>query len=191
MNLPNTGRCAADSTTPTRVTPWPASRSGLCLHTGAPGRTANRRLPPQRRWSDKAGAYRLGNLPAGAFCVQYVPGGDYLYPGQYPEVVVRVAGGRAVEGLDFALRRGLVVEGRVLDQSGLPVVSATVSDWSLHREETTDAEGRFRLAGYRHGHKVRLAASAEGYAPTKPEAFRVKADGLHNITITLGPGGDR
>lgn len=105
--------------------------------------------------------------------------------------------------LDVALEGGLTVVGRVVDGRDQPVADAHVgleaADFGegeqVHRDATTDADGRFTLSGLREGAHV-LSVDAEGH-PSIEQALSVPsaaltlrlADGAILEGVVLGPQG--
>ncbi|MFY9344260.1 MAG: sigma-70 family RNA polymerase sigma factor [Planctomycetota bacterium] len=109
--------------------------------------------PPRRLRSGPDGAFTVSGLPAGE--VSVVVRADGHAP--FDRYVTLVAGTRT--GLDCALVPGEALHGRVVDQAGVPVASASVSLGGSYGEpRTTDAEGRF---GYRHVAASRQAVRVE------------------------------
>jgi len=107
----------------------------------------------------------------------YVPGSGF--PGDFERVL---------------LEPGLVVAGRVVRLPGeAPFPGAAVRAWDMDAveqlggTETTDAEGRFALAGVRPHQPFRVVALAPGYAPAIVERA-VAAPGT-GLVLRLGGGG--
>lgn len=99
----------------------------------------------QSTTTDREGAYEFRGLPAGRYVVTASKAGfvslQYGQPrAQEPGRPVDVAVDQAVEGIDFALPRGGVIVGRVVDDAGEPVADALVN--ALRFEY---ARGRRRL----------------------------------------------
>jgi RNA polymerase sigma factor (sigma-70 family) len=69
----------------------------------------------------------------------------------------------------FVLKRGLIVAGVVVDESGNPVANAKVTenrDWrEASANQLTGADGRFRFANLPHKELI-LSMQADGFAPT-------------------------
>ncbi len=88
----------------------------------------------------------------------------------------------------LVLRRGIAVDGRVLDHAGRPVAGATVRlghDQPYSSTVKTDVSGRFHIGNALPRETV-VTAQATGYAP---EMQRVKVQpGLAPIELPLGPG---
>lgn len=123
------------------------------------------RGPYQRQpFHSEDGAFVLEDVPAGRWSLQaFAPG---YQPGRASAVAV--AEGEAVEGVEIRLSKGGVVTGRVLElRSGKPILDATVraelsggepsrprifvGDEGGETEATTDAEGRYEIAGLAPG----------------------------------------
>jgi hypothetical protein len=131
--------------------------------------------------SDPQGKFRLGGLwPGDRYNLDLsVPGHD---KGASPEVT-----GSAGETHDFGnllLRRiGGRVEGSVVDSAGKPIAGARVFNWgdaSEPQEATSDAAGRFRLAGFYFG-PAYVFAEKDGFRFTR---LRTTADAT-GVTVTM------
>jgi protocatechuate 3,4-dioxygenase beta subunit len=127
--------------------------------------------------TDAEGQYRLTDVAPGAYRVSvfapaYVVGEekDPLTPGK----TINVAEGDNIEGLDFSLKRGAVITGRVTDEKDRPVIAAPVNAYTLngygyrrdhpsfyslvYRWETDD-RGVYRIFGLEPGRYLVAAGS--------------------------------
>ncbi len=107
-------------------------------------------------------------------------------------LLIRAAEVRADDGSGGKPAATGAIAGRVVDLQGRPVAGAEV--WGVvYREKvgstTTDAEGRFRLAGLKEDKPVDVWAEAPGLARQRREGLHVFAGRDHDMgTLTLLPG---
>jgi hypothetical protein len=140
-----------------------ANPTGKEYHAQLPSRTG-----PDGRW-------RIDSVPPGADGVElrlihpdFVSDGAAIrgWPARSPTVaMLRERSDRQV------VLRGLLVEGRVIDEQGRPIAGARIEDSTRGLDPSvfawchvTDAEGRFR-AHLPRGKSIRLAVRAQGYVP--------------------------
>lgn len=112
--------------------------------------------PPFRDVTDQEGHYRISGVPAGNYSLApFTPG--FVSDGGVPYAVM-LGEGEAVEGIDFELRRGGVITGKVSDAEGNPLVEHSVHVISpslniqhltgpSHQEFQTDDRGIYRVFG--------------------------------------------
>jgi hypothetical protein len=134
--------------------------------------------------------------PDGRFAIEAVPPGSHAVsataPG-YGTKRVEVSVGRGDNDVDLGdvpLETGLIIRGRVHDRAGVPVADAMVRSVRPRgiaagvREATTDADGRFVMAGLDPGTwRVMVTAPGFGAAEKQVEA------GAENVDIALTPAG--
>lgn len=136
---------------------------------GAPGiivalrqnerRMSGREYSGPKGVTDDDGNYRIANVPPGSY--RAIPVAKAYVPADQAdsEKVVIVNKGELIEHIDFALIRGAVITGKVLDAEGHPVVEETVSvsttsdNKSLFFAQSsgTDDRGVYRIYGLRAG----------------------------------------
>ena len=92
--------------------------------------------------TDAEGRYRLTDVPAGNYQVSPLAPG-YIVPGDKPNFpgqgrAITLSQGENIEKVDFALIRGGVITGKVLDPDGKPLIKQTVTLWNV------DERGRKR-----------------------------------------------
>lgn len=191
--------------------------------TGQPLRRVQvRAMAPELRegrmaMTDEEGRYELKQLPAGRFTVMASKGGFVtLQYGQRRPLQqgqpLAVADGQVIDKVDFALPRGSVISGQVLDEFGDPVTGAMVQAlryqfFNGQRRLTpaaggvqTDDRGDFRLFGVtpgdyyvnatlrNYGFPGGLPGSSDdriGYAPTFYPGTPVSAE-AQRINVGLG-----
>jgi protocatechuate 3,4-dioxygenase beta subunit len=140
---------------------------------------------PRSTMTDPSGRYELTDLPAGRFQVSASRNGFVtISHGQTrPNEMGRpldVSNGQTVERIDFALPRGSVITGRVLDEYGEPVANANVQALQMRnvsgRPEptfagampfTTPDTGEFRLWGLAPGDYI-VQVSLQNMGPMEP-----------------------
>src|SRR5262245_12256875 len=134
--------------------------------------------------TDQSGYFRFANICcsfSAAMSVEILPETSSLINGNRPlewGIPVKVSPGAIITGIDFALTRGAVITGRVLDERGRPVDDEWVTcllfdpDGSTWREKGTPVQtnslGQFRFSGLPTG-SYRLVvrrAYTNGYATT-------------------------
>ncbi len=101
--------------------------------------------PATTATTDANGWYRLTNVPPGSYRVSaYAPA--YVIEGERnpftPGKTVNLAEGETIESLNFSMTRGGVLNGRVTDPDGRPVVAETVRAYKL------DENGKRQSSGF-------------------------------------------
>jgi hypothetical protein len=140
---------------------------------------------------DSEGRFEMADLAPGRFRLSAVASG-YL-PAAHGGIEIKEGSG--IEGIDLVLRRGAVVEGRVLAPDGSPVAGARVAvldqpaetDLGLAgRPETfADDEGRYQLGGIAEGDRT-VAAEHAGFRPARRQV-KVQ-EGTTPLDLQLGRG---
>ena len=169
---------------------------------------------PRATTTDQEGRYEFTNLPGGEFNIQVSKPGyvDTSYgqtvPGEMSKPL-KVGDKQVVEKVDFAIPRGAVITGRVLDEYGEPVAEAQVMalrsqfspsgsrSFTAGRPAASNDIGEFRLYGLAPGQYV-LSASVRpmfggpamagdvGYATTY---YPGTADQAQAQRLSVGAGG--
>jgi len=123
-------------------------------------------LKPASAKTNADGTYEIENLSAGSYHVAvYAP--SYLIEGEMPYgygKAVNIGKGDQIDDLDFSLRRGGVITGKVTDEYGKPVIAEGVGAFRLDqqgkRDNTaatqmlrwqTDDRGVYRIFGLQPG----------------------------------------
>ena len=104
------------------------------------------------------------------------------------------AGARAT--ITIAMKKGVAVSGRVVDEKGAPIAKVRViaqgaPGWGGGREpdaETTNAKGEFAFAALPAG-ATKLVAMDGEHAPSASEQIKIGAVPVTGVTITMTPGG--
>ena len=127
--------------------------------------------------TDQDGAYRLTGMPAGTYQVS-VSFPAYVLKGDTARgLIVALASGESVNGIDFALVRGGVITGKVTDADGNPVIEEPVilseAEPTANRRQffpwlriSTDDRGIYRIFGIPAGrYKVFVGRSDDRFSP--------------------------
>ncbi len=146
--------------------------------------------------TDESGAFTFGALTDDAYRISYET------PEGYPDrrridnrkLVTAVLGGE-VDGVDFALTRGLTIAGHVVDIEGRPIANAGVTGYAegdgAYDDARTGSDGSFTLAGFGVHQQVRLTANARGHAFRAMESqdglVRVGDEPVSGVRLVLGP----
>lgn len=124
---------------------------------GTPGRTS------RETETDGHGEFEFTNLPADYFTINAYADG-YVYG--VPSSVSRELLPGQLHDLDILLAKGSLVFGRITDGvTKQPIEGAVVRTlkYSIEQSATTDAEGRYQLAGIDPEARERIYAIADGY----------------------------
>jgi hypothetical protein len=131
--------------------------------------------------TDTEGYYELTELPAGRYTLRVSRSGyvslafGQRYPGEL-NVPVRLGSGETLENINFALPRGGVIAGRIVDEIGDPIAGVSVFATQLRYfsgrrrivpVETlsirTDDTGQYRLVGLTPGEYYVMASTRESW----------------------------
>jgi hypothetical protein len=189
------------------------------LDTGAPLRRAQVRVfapdlrEPRSAMTDDDGRYELKELPAGRYSVNAMKGGYVsLQFGQRrafePGQPLELGDGQVLEKVDFALPRGGVISGRIVDEFGEPLTGVSVMAMRYRFVNgarrlgiaqgggATDDRGEFRIFGLAPGDyylnatlRMNFAPGVSddhlGYAPTYYPGTPVSSE-AQRVTVGLG-----
>jgi protocatechuate 3,4-dioxygenase beta subunit len=179
-----TGRLVSEEDEPVR-----GKVSLRSLDGGSVGMLLRRRFSVE---ADDDGRFSLGAVPAGEHALRAEAQG---YGAKTIEIPV--SGRSKEEDLgEIVLEKGLAIEGRVVGLDGAPVPEARVIGFKTsggmmrfagmeQNETTSDAEGRFVVAGLSEG-VYNVFATAPGYGGAEPVPAEA---GLKNLTLKLKPAG--
>ncbi len=133
-----------------------------------------------RATTDGDGMYELTSVPPGDRNVNFSKEGFVTATKS-----VATAAGKDSQ-LDATLDAGRQLSGRVIDDSGQPVVAADVRVEGMPvRPVQTDVDGSFQVAGLRDG-KFNVIAHKNGYVDARQEVDTVAQS---NVTLTISHGG--
>ncbi|HOD51702.1 MAG TPA: carboxypeptidase-like regulatory domain-containing protein [Candidatus Hydrogenedentes bacterium] len=109
------------------------------------------------------------------------------------EASVSLQQGQTLEGLDFRILFGAVVQGYVVDEAGSPVpyadVTFSTTEGSRVEAEKTDAQGHFACAGLTPGLRLMLQARKRRLISPGPVPVEVPSQGVSNdVTLVVAPG---
>jgi hypothetical protein len=161
---------------------------------------ANEGAAPKEISTNAEGAYSFKGLKAGPNSIEYIkPEG---YPRNYQNadrhlLVIFAEIGKEITGVDFALTRGLLISGKVVDEAGNPIAQAGVSGYAsrgnVSDNSGTREDGSFVLAGFSVGQEVNVSALKEGYALMSVEPPKGKVTvaegGASGVRLVLGQAG--
>ncbi len=143
--------------------------------------------------TDANGHWEVKGLPFGL--LDHI-GVEASHPDYIGERIQNVNGGGGdqagqlrAETYKMTLKQGLVVNGRVLDDSDNPVVGATVFGgqryYSERQQMTTDDQGRFHFGRMKEG-QMEFSVIAKGRSPAIKNVN--EKPGMDEIVFRLGPG---
>lgn len=159
--------------------------------------------------TDADGRYRLGGLPAAMPVQVRVAAGDQPYLAV--EAMAPSPAGLAPANLDFALKRCVWVDGRVVNAAtGDPVVGALVGYFPMRDnphlddvpgsvlmnnaigdepEVRTDADGRFRVAALPGGGLIAVQSADRAFLTAEPLDPQVATNVLRALNVPFSPEG--
>jgi len=138
--------------------------------------------------TDESGAYRLGDLPPGAYRFQKPRLNSYPY-GELDELV-EVRAGETLT-YDLTLRNaGVAISGVVKDEHGEPLSGVAIGGMTNQENRWHNAEsasdGSFRIVGFGSGGTgFELTASMSGYAMPMVQDLTVPQAGLRGVELTM------
>lgn len=164
--------------------------------------------------TDDNGEYRIANVPAGNYMIAPLAPALVDANGSFPPRTLLVNKGETIEHIDFALVRGGVITGKIVDADGRPVIEQEVvifavgaNQYSSMTGALTDDRGVYRFYGLKAGsYKVATGQGERGSFSNRPirytqmyypaasdldhaEVIEVSEGGeAANIDITLGAG---
>jgi hypothetical protein len=131
--------------------------------------------------TDENGRFRITKIPAGAYFIRAIAPGSVAAgsPSEARGKSLNLAEGEIAENIDFELRRGAVITGRVVDQRGRPLVEERVSLSGLndggkpvplylqnsYEMSATDDRGVYRIFGLPEGRYLVSVGISRGNGP--------------------------
>jgi hypothetical protein len=141
--------------------------------------SASQREPTLKATTDESGDYRIGSIAPGRYVIAPLAPGfvvtDYSFSSEGKTILI--VEGETVEDIDFALVRGGVITGKVVDADGRPVIEERITLLPSDpvnkgaktafpngpRNTQTDDRGIYRIFGVAAGHyKVVVNLSPNG-----------------------------
>lgn len=144
-------------------------------------RMSGREFSGPKAVTDEGGNYRIANVPPGNYRIQ--PAAKAFVPAQEygREKVLIVNKGDTIEHIDFAMVRGAVITGRVVDADGRPIIEEWVQvfaapdnrDVIVPLTPLTDDRGVFRIYGLRPGsYRIAAGRGEESFQSGMPRPYR-------------------
>jgi len=141
--------------------------------------------------TDSDGVYRIESLAQGEYTVEVDDIDGYYDPSDETQTIVLVRGGTESKEVNFALREGTFVQGKVVDAQHVLIADAEVSirtrDNSFRNSVQSESDGTFLLAGVPHTDELFIQPSKTGYALAPQGPFEVPDEGLQDLLLVMGP----
>jgi hypothetical protein len=169
------GRISGRVTIEGTDTPIPEAYVWL-LATGSSGQTIKPFVAPISTETDEDGRFIFEGIAPDTYLLNVRgrrrsydgrPGDGLVRPPSYSPITIQVAAGQSLDGLDFHLRKGGVLAGRVVDRTGEPRPDVTIGALFIvsgppgamakvipaqeAEVENVDQRGRFRVSGLAAG----------------------------------------
>lgn len=136
------------------------------------------------RWIDGAiddhGRWTSNRIPVGSWTLDIAP--TLAMRPEWQKAVL-VAG--EITPLEFTLRSGVMVRGRVTDATtGKPIAGAKVGEgWTQDKFVMTDADGRYEMQGYGSPGYGELHVRIDGYCPSSVD-LKISANATRDFALT-------
>jgi Carboxypeptidase regulatory-like domain len=143
--------------------------------------------------TDESGAYRIEGLGSDLYsvhCEKVPPGYPPMDWGE--QQIVSVTDGATVSAVDFALRRGVTVRGRVVDTAKRPVADAAVmgkAGYTLSQTVQSGVDGGFVIEGVAPSRLLVLIAEKEGLSSAPLGPVMPGEAGLSDVVLVLDVSG--
>jgi len=150
--------------------------------------------PRREAESDANGVFTIEGLGEGPHTIHRHWKVGYLHGEDREDKKVNVQIGKTTPDIDFPMKYGLFVRGRVVDEDGNPIDHASVQsqpvNYNGEGENTTSREdGTFEHRGYSPNQQIRITASKAGYAVAPIGPLDLGDTDLNGIEIVMGSGG--
>lgn len=131
--------------------------------------------------SDSDGNYRIANVPPGSYRIVTAAKAFIAADESQSEKVLIINKGDTIEHIDFALVRGAVITGKVIDAEGHPIVEESVSVFTIPDNRPvgvlgnsmTDDRGVYRIYGLRPGsYRVGAGRGEESFSGGSARPYR-------------------
>jgi 5-hydroxyisourate hydrolase-like protein (transthyretin family) len=142
-------------------------------------------------FADASGNFSFEGLRGGTYQVEYHNVDGYNQNRQWQDrQQIVTALGQKIDGIDFALSRGLTISGTVLDEDGAPVsgisVSAQSETTNTYDSKRVKEDGRFMVAGFRPNSSVRIRPHGNDYAG-KATTIKLEETSVTDVVIPVAP----
>ena len=143
--------------------------------------TGGREYSGPKGVSDNNGNYRIANVPPGSYRILPVSNAFVTAGESDSEKVLIVNKGDTIEHIDFAMIRGAVITGKVVDAEGRPIVEEYVYVFavpdsrfvSVLANSMTDDRGVYRIYGLRAGgYRVAAGRGEDSFSGGLPRPYR-------------------
>ncbi len=117
----------------------------------------------------------------------------YLHGESREDKKVNVQLGKTTPDIDFPMKYGLLVRGRVVDEDGNPIEFAHVSsspmtDNGEGEDTNTGEDGTFEHRGYSGNQKIMITATKAGYSAAPVGPLEIGETDLNGVEIVMGSG---
>jgi uncharacterized GH25 family protein len=143
--------------------------------------------------SDGEGNYEISGLAGGSYTLRRRWKAGYLHGEHRENKSVAVKLGDVLEGVDFSVRRGLMISGYVVDKAGDPVEGIRVSCNPLvdngEGEDVNMVEnGTFELRGFSPNVEVHIEVAGRGYSAPRLGPLSTGEEGIEDLQIVVDAG---
>ena len=143
--------------------------------------------------TDALGRYAITGIGAGPCTIERKWKLNYTYQREQEQRSVFISPGQQMDGIDFPIKRGIVVRGRVVDPRDKPVEGVQVSAqssqpfYAVYSTVTSD-DGAFALGGFPRGVKVDVMAKGAGHVSRSVSISPMEEEDASDINVVAMPG---